>query len=142
MPPTTGAESMFTEMTFSLAPPETPGGANQTQPPEIDLVALGAAGGDLSSFNMGNFQPGGPAAMANMDFGGNHGGNEDSKMSGVDDKIDTLFDLGSAGVDNIEMNFDLGGNGGDNSSFNDMFFNMDDDNMTTNQYDHTYFGLQ
>ena len=80
--------------------------------------------------------------MANMDFGGQQGGNEDSKMSGVDDKIDTLFDLGSAGIDNIEMNYDLGDNGDNSSSFNDMFFNMNDDNMTTNQYDQTYFGLQ
>ncbi|KAM7220790.1 hypothetical protein V8F06_003859 [Rhypophila decipiens] len=151
MPPTTtGAENMFTAMAFSLAPPETlTGGGGANQPPEIDLVALGAG-----TFNMDGFQSangGGPASMPNMDHFGGGGGlrqgapppppppHDDSNAN--DDRIDALFDLGSAGLDNIEMNYDLGDNNGDNSSFNDMYFNMNDDSTTTDQFDRAYFGL-
>ncbi|KAK3313785.1 hypothetical protein B0H66DRAFT_361194 [Apodospora peruviana] len=145
MPPTTGAENIFTDMAFSLAPPETPGGTNnQTQPQEIDLVALGAGSTDLSNFTIDSSFGTGPDAMANLGYRApqHGGGNDANNVSGVDEKIDNLFDLGSAGIDNIEMNYDLGDNGGDNSSFNDMFFNMNDDNMATDEFeqDHAYFG--
>lgn len=140
------AEPIFTNITFSLATPssemQNPMGGQAQPPQHIDLVALGQ-GGDASNFNISHFPGGsgsGPANVANMDLGVGHGG-LDVNMSNVDAKIDTLFDLGSAGMDNMEMDYDLSGDAGDNSNFNDLYFNSGDDNMGSGEFDNTYFDL-
>ncbi|KAK0711552.1 hypothetical protein B0H67DRAFT_541259 [Lasiosphaeris hirsuta] len=141
--PATGPENIFTNMTFSLAPPSSDGpNPSQSQQSEIDLVALGAGGDMSSSFSMDNFGNGGgsgPADVANMDL---TGGSNDIDISNVDAKIDGLFDLGSAGIENMEMDYDLSGDAGDNSNFDDMYFNTGDDNMGSTNFDNTYFNLE
>ncbi|KAK3357197.1 hypothetical protein B0T25DRAFT_538516 [Lasiosphaeria hispida] len=144
--PAPGSENIFSDMNFSLALPSSDGSnPNQTQQPDIDLVALGAGGDISSSFNMDDFGNGGgngPADVANMDLTGGTGGSNDIDISNVDAKIDGLFDLGSAGIDNMEMDYDLSGDAGDNSNFDDMFFNTGDDNMGSTNFDNTYFNLE
>ncbi|KAK1827824.1 hypothetical protein QBC39DRAFT_166587 [Podospora conica] len=136
----TGSENIFTDMTFSLAPPmaEAQNG-NSAQLGEIDLTALG--NGDLGSLGMNGFPGAGGgggggngAPDANMDLGGLE--NHDTVMASEDAK---LFDMGPNLMDNMDVDYDLGGDNGDNSNFNDMYFN--DDNMTSGEFDATYFGM-
>jgi len=117
MPPAP-SENIFTDMTFSLAPPSSdgpqPNQASQSQ--EMDLTDLTGSSFDMEGFNGGG--NGNGAAVANMDVGGFDG--EDTNMANVDAKIEGLFDM-----DNMDMDFDLGPDNGDNSSFNNMFFGND-----------------
>ncbi|KAK0646117.1 hypothetical protein B0T16DRAFT_458072 [Cercophora newfieldiana] len=124
--PPAPAESIFTDMAFSVAPPSSDG-PNMSQPQEMDLTDL-----DASNFSMDNFNGGGnssgPADVANMDLGGSDGD--------VDAKIDGLFDLGG---NDMDMDFDL--DAGDNSNFNDMFFGNGDDNMGSGEFGNNFFEL-
>ncbi|KAJ4414607.1 hypothetical protein N0V85_003075 [Neurospora sp. IMI 360204] len=113
--PAPGAEALFTNMTFSLAP--APGeapkqnhqpAANMTNAPHPPAPNVGQA-------------PVPPNASTN-------GGGEDANMSNAE-----IFDLGSGSMDNMEdINYDLGGEGGDNSNFNDLYFSSGGDDTTQN----------
>ncbi|KAK0623251.1 hypothetical protein B0T14DRAFT_170110 [Immersiella caudata] len=117
-PASAPSENIFTDMTFSLAPPSSDGPQpNQVpQSQEMDLTDLTGSSFDMESFNGGG--NGNGAAVANMDIGGFDG--EDTNMANVDAKIEGLFDM-----DSMDMDFDLGPDNGDNSSFNNMFFDND-----------------
>ncbi|KAL2020343.1 hypothetical protein VTK56DRAFT_8472 [Thermocarpiscus australiensis] len=124
MPPSTSAPSnapgpaghgnLFTDMTFSLAPPagEVQGqkGAPQPRPPGTD--AANPAGGELPGLNVD--QNTGPD-VANLGKAGDEGSAGGANIEG-------LFDMGPGGMDSVDMNFDFGGDNGDNSNFNDMYY--------------------
>jgi len=131
----TGPENIFTDMTFSLAPPtaDEQTGSNPHLG-EIDLTALG--NGDLGNLGMNGFPSAGGAGAGNgapdadMDLG--ELDNHETAMADA-----KLFDMGPSLMDNMEVDYDLGGDNGDNSNFNDMYY---DDNMTSGEFD-TYFRI-
>lgn len=146
-----GGENLFTDMTFSLAPPPVSEAQTQKQPaqpqrrasqqqqpvaPMADIAEqpVGDASGakqDLTTVS---------ADMATMGTGMNFAGaGEDSNMADVDDKIDGLFDLGPGGMDNMELGYDLGN--GDNSNFNDMYFPAGDSGGGAGEFDDAFFNL-
>lgn len=144
-PAPAGNGNLFTDMTFSLAPP--PGdiqaqkqaaqpqrrASQQQQPALTGLGISNQAAGDV---------PGGagPADVANMGpvAGAGQAGN-DSNMADVDDKIDGLFDLGHGDMDNMDLGYELGN--GDNSNFNDMYFASGDSNGGAGEFDDAFFNL-
>ncbi|KAK4242471.1 hypothetical protein C8A03DRAFT_29403 [Achaetomium macrosporum] len=141
-PPPAGNEKLFTDMTFSPAPPprdlqppkqgtQPPGSLpqQQPQPPGAGAANLGAGAanlgaGDLPGFNMEQLARG-PADVADM--------------SSVDAKIDGLFSLGSGDMESL--NHDYGFGSGDNSNFNDMYFATADSNGGAGDLDDTFFNL-
>lgn len=141
----TGPENIFTDMTFSLAPPAAEAQtANNAHLGDIDLTALG--NGDLG--NLGNLGISGFPGGGGGDGGGGGNGAPDADMDlGELDNHETamatanakLFDMGPSLLDNMDIDYDLGGDNGDNSNFNDMYFN--DDNMASGEFDTTYFGI-
>ncbi|KAK3301606.1 uncharacterized protein B0T15DRAFT_317244 [Chaetomium strumarium] len=134
-PPAAGNEKLFTDMTFSPAPPprdlptpkqgtQPPANppAQQPQPPGAGAANLGA--GELPGLSMEPLARG-PADVADM--------------SSVDAKIDGLFSLGSGDMENL--NHDYGFGSGDNSNFNDMYFATADSNGGAGDLDDTFFSL-
>lgn len=141
-----GNEKLFTDMTFSLAPPPTeapaptqtpqPRAAQQpAQPQGPDLTSLGSGDG----FNGDQFATG-PADVANMGAGA-PGGKvaEDASMANVDAKIDGLFDLGPGSMESMDIGYDLGN--ADNSNFNDMYFDSGDNGGGAGEFDDAFFNL-
>ncbi|KAK1779274.1 hypothetical protein QBC45DRAFT_138246 [Copromyces sp. CBS 386.78] len=117
--PVPGAEALFTNMTFSLAP--APGEAQkQNHQPAANMTN---APNHPPAPNMGHH-----AAVPPNAPGNGAGGGEDANMSNAE-----IFDLGSGSMDNMEdINYDLGGEGGDNSNFNDLYFSSGGDDTTQN----------
>ncbi|KAK1750656.1 hypothetical protein QBC47DRAFT_393176 [Echria macrotheca] len=114
------AENIFTNMTFTLAPPSSDGPTGPPQAPEADM---GGTGGDLSTFTMDS-------------FGGNPGDGSglDAPMQDVDmtngtDNIDELFGPLDDGMD-----YDLEG---DTNSFNDMYI---EDSMLNSEFN-SFYGI-
>ncbi|KAL2134183.1 hypothetical protein VTI74DRAFT_804 [Chaetomium olivicolor] len=144
--PSATREGLFTDMTFTLAPPPSDVQAQkqppqapqprrpsqqQPQPPTAGTADPGAGGSaDLNTQQSAAR----PANVANMDLGTQGGkvGNSNG-MADVDAKIDTLFDLGPLDQ------YDLGN--GDSSNFNDMFFGNSDNNGGEGEFDDAYFNL-
>ncbi|KAK4043273.1 hypothetical protein C8A01DRAFT_43761 [Parachaetomium inaequale] len=140
--PATGNGNLFTEMTFSVAPPS--GGAQlQNQVPQPHRRAsqqqLHPAGTAIPNMGAGEQFTGGPADVPNMGVGVQGGKPDDSSIANVDDKIDGLFDLGPGGIDSMDLEYDLGN--GDNSNFNDMYFASGDSNGGTGEFDDAFFNL-
>lgn len=117
--PAPGAEALFTNMTFSLAP--GPGEApKQNHQPAANMTNAAHP----PALNMRHQAP----VPANAPANGAAGGGEDANMSNAE-----IFDLGSGSMDNMEdINYDLGGEGGDNSNFNDLYFSSGGDDTTQN----------
>ncbi|KAK3296274.1 uncharacterized protein B0H64DRAFT_166575 [Chaetomium fimeti] len=148
--PVAGNGNIFTDMTFSVAPP--PGDthlqnqvpqpqrtAPQQQPPPPGTSITNAGGGDVLGHQMEQFK-GGPADVANMDVGiPDIKAGDANTISNVDDKIDGLFDLGPGDLDTIDLEYDLGN--GDNSNFNDMYFPTGDNNGGAGEFDDAFFNL-
>jgi hypothetical protein len=140
--PATGNGNLFTDMTFSVAPPS--GGAQlQEQVPQLQRGAsqqqLPPAGTDIANMGTGEQFTGGPVDVANMAVGVQGSKPDDSSIANVDDKIDGLFDLGPGGIDSMDLEYDLGN--GDNSNFNDMYFASGDSNGGTGEFDDAFFNL-
>ncbi|KAG7290239.1 hypothetical protein NEMBOFW57_000237 [Staphylotrichum longicolle] len=144
-PATTGNDKLFTDMTFSLAPPSGDAPA-QNPPPQQQRRAsqpqANPSATDLTNF--GGFSteqlPSGPADVANMGLGTQSGNPvEEASMDSVDAKIDGLFDLGPGDIDNMDLEYDLGN--GDNSNFNDMYFATGDSSGGTGEFDDAFFNL-
>ncbi|KHE84703.1 hypothetical protein GE21DRAFT_1093210 [Neurospora crassa] len=120
--PVPGAEALFTNMTFSLAP--APGEApKQNHQPAANMTNAT----NPPAPNVSHQAPAPPNANIN-NATGNGAGGEDANMSNAE-----IFDLGSGSMDNMEdINYDLGGEGGDNSNFNDLYFSSGGDDTTQN----------
>jgi hypothetical protein len=141
-PAPAGNGNLFTDMTFSLAPPsgeiqaqkqapqpQRRASQQQQQPAPQGLGISNQGLGELSGVVAG------PADVANM----GQGTGNDSNMADVDDKIDGLFDLGHGDVDNMDLGYELGN--GDNSNFNDMYFASGDSNGAAGEFDDAFFNL-
>ncbi|KAH6841133.1 hypothetical protein B0I37DRAFT_386189 [Chaetomium sp. MPI-CAGE-AT-0009] len=152
--PVTGNGNLFTDMTFSVAPPssdapiQNPAPQPQRTAPQQQLPPPGtgitnAGVGDVPGQQMEQFK-GGPADVANMDVGIPDIKSENvTNITNVDDKIDGLFDLGTGDLDTIDntldLEYDLGN--GDNSNFNDMYFATGDNNGGAGEFDDAFFNL-
>ncbi len=145
-PAAVGNEKLFTDMTFSLAPPSTEAPAptqtpqpkaaqQQAQPQGPDPTIIGTGDG----FNGEQFTTG-PTDVANM--GASAPGAkpaEDASMANVDAKIDGLFDLGPGSMESMDLGYDLGN--ADNSNFNDMYFDSGDNGGGAGEFDDAFFNL-
>ncbi|KAK5653122.1 hypothetical protein OQA88_9221 [Cercophora sp. LCS_1] len=121
-------ENIFTDTTFSLAPPSSEGpSSSQQQTADMDF--------EMMDFNVDQLMTGtnGPADVANMDLGipdgaGSAGGKPGDSLSALN-ADDNLFDLD-------DVTYDL--ETGDNDNFNGSFFPSGD---VDGQFDDAYFGL-
>ncbi|KAH6627619.1 hypothetical protein F5144DRAFT_279398 [Chaetomium tenue] len=149
--PVTGNGNLFTDMTFSVAPPsgdahvQSQAPQQQRTTPQQQLPPSGSgvantAPGDAPGHQIEQSK-GGPADVANMDVGIQDIKTEDANnITNVDEKIDGLFDLGSADLgDSIDLEYDLGN--GDNSNFNDMYFATGDNSGGAGEFDDAFFNL-
>ncbi|KAK4123993.1 hypothetical protein N657DRAFT_437411 [Parathielavia appendiculata] len=145
-PASSGNEKLFTDMTFSVAPPsgdaqaQTQRRASQQslQPPATHTP--NAEAGHVPNLNVDQFL-GGPADVANMGLGivqGDKAG-ENANTADVDDKINGLFDLGPGSIENMDLEYDMGN--GDNSNFNDMYFAGGESNSGAGEFDDAFFNL-
>lgn len=149
--PVTANGNLFTDMTFSVAPPS--GDAHvqnqapqpqrtmpqQQLPPSASGITNTGAG-DALGHQLEQFK-GGPADVANMDVGiPDIKAGDVNNITNVDDKIDGLFDLGPGDLDDsIDLEYDLGN--GDNSNFNDMYFATGDNSGGAGEFDDAFFNL-
>ncbi|KAK4138187.1 hypothetical protein BT67DRAFT_2842 [Trichocladium antarcticum] len=138
--------SIFTDMTFSLAPtaseqPPRKSSLQQPQAPEATMANIGV--GDPSGLNAGQSMGGsGGADMAGTNLGAQVGrAGENPNAGSADVKLGGPFDLGSGGMDDLGLDLDLNGDHGDNSNFNDMYFGAGDGSTAAGQFDDAYFNL-
>ncbi|KAL1842838.1 hypothetical protein VTJ49DRAFT_4005 [Mycothermus thermophilus] len=156
-----GNENLFTDMTFSLAPPpndtqaSTQAGQPQRRPsqqqqqqqqrqqpaaPMMTGADQGAA--NAPGPNADQRSSAGPTnATANSGAGAEPAKPADRSMTAdLDDKIDDLFNLGGSGdMDNMNLSYDLGNS--DNSNFNDMYFASGDSGGGGGDFDDAFFNL-
>jgi len=148
--------SMFTNMTFTLAPApgERPGSAQQQQSsPEIDLVALGA--GDSSGFAKSNFgggsnqnkpssiptasmMPNGTSTQSGIGGGNGQGGGGGDSIGGTNAGSATAAAAQATGTNASKMDnmFDLGSNGMNNM---DMDYDLGGDGGDNSNFNDLYF---
>ncbi|AEO57400.1 hypothetical protein MYCTH_2303524 [Thermothelomyces thermophilus ATCC 42464] len=145
-----GNGSLFTDMTFSVAPPlndsqpQKPApqpqrreSQQQSAPPRTDDANAGAESVPAPKAEQST---GAPADVASTDAGVRDAKNaEDNSMANIDDSIDGLFDLGPGGMDSMDMEYDL--SNGDNSNFNDMYFGTGDNSGGSGEFDDAFFNL-
>ncbi|AEO69592.1 f16c55b7-ca3c-498a-8825-e57ca3d98944 [Thermothielavioides terrestris] len=159
-PPPAGNGSLFTDMTFSLAPP--PGDAQgpkqaaqaprmpsqpQAQPPAAAADAPTSVGAAVqlpgatatSTEQTTGGAPAGGAASTDLGVRTEQPGGEDTSMADADAKIDGLFDLGPTDMEDINHDYDFGN--GDNSNFNDMYFATGDSGGGAEDLDDAFFNL-
>ncbi|KAL2260743.1 hypothetical protein VTK26DRAFT_5162 [Humicola hyalothermophila] len=152
-----GPENIFTDMTFSLAPPAgEPQPPNQTQhqnqneAPQVPATTTTTT----SSLPM----PPAPTDLTNPPMAGNNASTFAAEPfpaddpASVDAKIDGLFDLSSAGMASMDLDYGIGGDGNENSNFNDLFFDAGGSSggdgggggggdMSAGEFDNAYFNL-
>ncbi|OLN81601.1 hypothetical protein CCHL11_05518 [Colletotrichum chlorophyti] len=142
------SEFHFTDMTFSLAPPNNEAqGQPQSQDTSMDM-SFGTAdiGGDLLSLD--NLLPQesaakGAAPAPSEAPATNQEKPADTKTEKQDSNLDDLFNLdGNANMESMDLDMSLGGEGGgDGSTFDDMYFG-DMTEMEHGKFDDAFFGIQ
>ncbi|CAJ2506358.1 Uu.00g004880.m01.CDS01 [Anthostomella pinea] len=133
--PGNGNDSTFTDMQFSLAPPNNDAqGAPPAPMPEFDLAAFAPSGGN------NNVAMQRTSANHNTNTNSNTAGQGPKDAENTGSNLDDPFNFGEAGGGNDGM-FDLGGGSSVNdSTFDDMmYFGNNDSDMA--QFDDAYFGL-
>uniref|UniRef100_L2GGZ5 Uncharacterized protein n=1 Tax=Colletotrichum fructicola (strain Nara gc5) TaxID=1213859 RepID=L2GGZ5_COLFN len=129
------SEFHFTDMTFSLAPPNNDSqGQPQSQDAAMDMsFGSGEMGGDLLSLD--NLLP--PDNWAGQEKPA------EGKMEKQDStNLDDLFNLdGNTSLDEMDLDMNMGGDGGDGSTFDDMYFG-DMTEMEHGKFDDAFFGIQ
>ncbi|KAF4413245.1 hypothetical protein CFRS1_v004052 [Colletotrichum fructicola] len=154
------SEFHFTDMTFSLAPPNNDSqGQPQSQDAAMDMsFGSGEMGGDLLSLdnllppdNVNNAKAdtaaqaaqAAPAASGPAPAVAGQEKPAEGKMEKQDStNLDDLFNLdGNTSLDEMDLDMNMGGDGGDGSTFDDMYFG-DMTEMEHGKFDDAFFGIQ
>ncbi|KZL79987.1 hypothetical protein CI238_12244 [Colletotrichum incanum] len=157
------SEFHFTDMTFSLAPPNNdsqPQPRAQEAPMDMSFGS-GDMGGDLLSLdnllppdnNAAKQEPGpgaapappattAAAAAAAPPAAADQQKPAEAKMEKQDSSLDDLFALdGNTGMDDMDLDMNMGGEGGEGNNFDDMMF-FDDTEMEHGKFDEDFFQIQ
>ncbi|WYZ40265.1 hypothetical protein EsH8_IV_000606 [Colletotrichum jinshuiense] len=144
-------EFHFTDMTFSLAPPNNDAQAQpQPQDTAMDIsFGSGEVGGDILSIdnlipadNTPKTEPGAAAAAPTAPTSNQDKPAETKTEKQESTNLDDLFNLdGNTSMENMDLDMNMGGDGGDGSTFDDMYFG-DMTEMEHGKFDDAFFGIQ
>ncbi|OHE92761.1 hypothetical protein CORC01_11911 [Colletotrichum orchidophilum] len=154
-------EFHFTDMTFSLAPPNNEAQDQaQSQDTAMDMsFGSGDMGGDLLTLDnllppdnatkqeAGSAPPAAAAAATAAAAAAAAAANQEKPVEAKMEKqessnLDDLFNLdGNTSMENMDLDMNMGGDGGDGNSFDDMFFG-DMTEMEHGKFDDAFFGIQ